>query len=110
MVTGGIPSLAQGLTIRAREGRWGQKGLTQTRPPEAPDTAQHSRAAAPEARGLKPRSGEGARAVEGLSHTTPGGQGGVNRGDGPLRAGRSGHWGPEETLKNTQKPPEEVAG
>ena len=110
MVTGGIPSLAQGLTIWAREGRWGQKGLTQTRPPEAPDTAQHSRAAAPEARGLKPRSGEGARAVEGLSRTTPGGQGGVNREDRPLRAGRSGHWGPEETLKNTQKPPEEVAG
>lgn len=75
MVTGGRPSPTQGLTIRAREGRCGQKGLTQTQPPEAPDTAQHSRAATLEAQGLKPCSGEDARAAEGLSSATPGGGG-----------------------------------
>ena len=72
--------------------------LTQTQPPEAPDTTQPNRAAGLEGQGLKPCSGEGARAAEGLSHVTLG-AGGVNRGDGPLQAGCSGHRGPAKTPK-----------
>jgi hypothetical protein len=72
--------------------------LTQAQPPEAPDTTQPNWAAALEGQGLKPCSGEAARAAEGLSRVTPD-AGGVNRGDGPLQAGRSGHRGPEDTPK-----------
>lgn len=71
-----------------------------------PDTAQHSRAAAPEAQGLKPRSGEGLSQRRVSPAPPRGGRGGVNRGDGPLQTGHSGHRGPEETLKtprNRQK-------
>lgn len=94
------PALLRGSRSGHRRGGVGRRGSHRPRHRTA-QPGRRSRGAGTEA-----SLWGGSLAAEGLSRATPGGRGGVNRGDGPLQTGHSGHRGPEETLKtprNRQK-------